>query len=56
MKSTKFRKVIHEEIIEVKTSVADTINRLCEQAGKCSAETPDGSPLFIDCSKKGSSL
>lgn len=53
MKSSLFRKILKEDVIEVNKSVRDTIQCLEEQSGICREEISDDIRLEFNCSKKG---
>ena len=53
MKSTIFREVINEELIEVNKSALETIQYLREQSIVSHISKPDNIRVYFKCSKKG---
>ena len=53
MKTTIFRKVINEELIEVNKSVPETIKCLRQQIGGSHNTIPNDMGIFFECSKNG---
>ena len=53
MKSTIFKKVLNEELIEVHKSVPETIKCLQAQCGGSHDSIPNDMGIFFDCSKNG---
>ena len=53
MKTTIFRKILNEELIEVNKSVAETIQFLCKLSTPSKQALPNDTGIYFDCSKKG---
>ncbi|MBE6729448.1 MAG: hypothetical protein E7568_04380 [Ruminococcaceae bacterium] len=53
MKSTMFKKIINEELIEVNKSVPETIQCLRDQTRTCNCSLPNDMMVVFKCTKKG---